>query len=72
MTGTRNGSITSWNDTQGSGSITEGTNVHSVDRSDCSADLQNALQGKTIPPAASVQVTFDLDLENDAINVDLR
>jgi hypothetical protein len=72
MSGTRNGSITTWDDAQGLGRITEGTTVHTLDRSDCSAGLQNALQGKAIPPGASVQVTFDLDLTNDAINVDLR
>ncbi len=72
MNGTRSGAITTWDDAQGLGEVTEVNSVHTVDRSDCSAGLQNALRGKAIPPGALVQVTFDLDLTNEAINVDLK
>ena len=71
MSGTRSGAITTWDDAQGSGTITEGTDVQTVGREDCSVALQNALKRKAIPPDPSVQVTFDLDLMNEAIDVDL-
>jgi hypothetical protein len=72
MSGSRTGSITQWNDAIGDGLITEdGDGVHVVSASDCSSPLANALRGRAIPPAESVAVTFDLDLTNNAINVDL-
>jgi hypothetical protein len=71
MSGTRSGPVTFWDDAQGLGRVTEASSVHTLDRVDCSTALQNALQGRTIPPDASVQISFDLDLRNRAINADL-
>jgi len=72
MSGSRRGSITQWDDATGEGLITEeGDGVHVVSASDCSSRLVNALRGRAIPPGEPVAVTFDLDLTNHAINVDL-
>ena len=72
MSGSHTGSITQWNDATGEGLITEdGDGVHVVSASDCSSRLVNALRGRAIPPGEPVAVTFDLDLTNHAINVDL-
>ena len=72
MTGSRTGAITQWNDATGQGLITEdGDGVHVVDAADCSAGLLAALRGRAIPPGKPVRVTFDVDVTNHAINVDL-
>lgn len=69
------GAITQWNDANGRGLITgdppeNGTFFVSRDR--CTPRLQAALSGKAIPPDPPVPVTFDVDLQGNAINVDLR
>lgn len=72
MSGSCTGAITQWNDATGQGLVTEdGDGVHVVSASDCSSTLLNALRGKAIPPGDPVRVTFDLDVTNHAINVDL-
>jgi len=66
----QNGSITSWDDGFGSGLVTGAdNNVHTVDRADCSASLQNKLSNKTIPNDPPVPVTFNVDGRNHAVNV---
>jgi hypothetical protein len=67
-----NGSVTKWNDATGKGLIRESNATHAFDKSDCSTRLQNRLKDKAIPEAdPPVQVTFDVDLNAEAINVDL-
>src|SRR5712664_3142277 len=66
------GAITEWDDGFGQGLISEdGDGVHAVYRQDCTAALQAQLSARTIPPG-SVAVTFDLAVDNKAINVDVR
>ncbi len=73
MSGSRTGSITLWDDATGQGLVTEdGDGVHVVSASDCSSRLVSSLRGRAIPPGNPVAVTFDLDLMNHAVNVDLR
>jgi hypothetical protein len=72
MSGLKTGLITQWDDAAGNGLVTEnGDGVHVLDASDCSDTLLAFLRGKAIPPDKPVPVTFDVDIRNHAINVDL-
>jgi hypothetical protein len=64
------GAITAWNDAIGQGLVTEdGNGVHAVQAQNCSAGLLAKLAGRDIPPG-SQRVTFDVAVDNQAINVD--
>jgi hypothetical protein len=69
------GMITEWNDANGRGLITgdpPDSGTYFVSRSRCTPRLQAVLKDKAIPPDPPVPVKFDVDLQGNAINVDLR
>jgi hypothetical protein len=69
------GAITQWNDANGRGLVTGDPpdgGSYFVSGNHCSSRLQTELKGKAIPPDPPVPVTFDVDLQGNAINVDLR
>jgi hypothetical protein len=65
------GHITNWNSALGEGLVTEdGDGVHGVKGQNCKARLRAKLTGKVIPPDTQ-PVTFDVAIDNQAIDVDV-
>jgi hypothetical protein len=65
------GRIVQWNDAVGIGRISGDRSV-AVRSQNCSRSLLARLSGQAIPPAASVDVVYQIDIfGNEAVNVDL-
>jgi hypothetical protein len=65
------GDINNWNKAIQSGLVREdGDGIHGVQGSNCTARLLAILDTKNIPPE-SQPVTFDVAVDNQAINVDI-